>query len=223
MVREMDIGGEMEKELDLEKEVGIGMDMDMEVRMDVGGKVNLGGELIMGMVMNWSMEVYGNMKQYKETKYYITKTGEVWSKKFGKLRKLNPVVTKRGYHMVNICSDGISKSMGVHRLVGECYIPNPYNKPEINHIDGDKTNNHYTNLEWCTRKENIHHRDNVMGKHSMGEQNGRSKLTEDDVKWIRENYVYRSSEFGTTALGRKFGVSHGQIHQIIKNKQWVKN
>jgi len=161
------------------------------------------------------------MKKYKDTDYYITETGEAFSKKSGELKKLNPGVSKLGYHRIGISSNGIMKSMLVHRMVGELFIPNPYNKPEINHIDGNKDNNHYLNLEWNTRKENVQHAfDTGLQKGLKGEQHGYSKLTEDNVKWIRENYIPHNREFSSRALGRKFGVSQGQIHHIIKNEYW---
>lgn len=49
------------------------------------------------------------------------------------------------------------KSISIHRLVAEHFIPNPYNLPQVNHIDGNRQNNKYDNLEWCTGKHNIHH------------------------------------------------------------------
>lgn len=64
----------------------------------------------------------------------------------------------RGYYCVTIkYLDGRQKTIAVHRLIAKTFLPNPQNKPQINHIDGIKTNNHVSNLEWCTAKENINH------------------------------------------------------------------
>lgn len=71
-------------------------------------------------------------------------------------------INGRGYVMVNLWKDGVMYTRNVHRLVGEAFINNPLNKPEINHIDGDQTNNHIANLEWCSRSENALHSINIL-------------------------------------------------------------
>ena len=65
-----------------------------------------------------------------------------------------------------MCKNGKSETKQVHRLVAQAFIPNPFNKPEVNHIDNDGTNNNYTNLEWVTKKENVAHQIK-QGRHSM--------------------------------------------------------
>lgn len=70
---------------------------------------------------------------------------------------LNPTIGKRGYYEVCIRGNGKRKTVKVHRIIAEAFIPNPDNLPEINHIDTDKLNNKITNLEWCTRKYNSNH------------------------------------------------------------------
>ena len=61
----------------------------------------------------------------------------------------------RGYHQVELINQDGKKMLLVHRLVAEAFIPNPENKPQINHIDEDKQNNAVSNLEWCTRQQNM--------------------------------------------------------------------
>lgn len=75
----------------------------------------------------------------------------------------------------------------VHRLVAQAFIPNPDNKPQVNHIDGNKLNNHVSNLEWCTQSENIQH-SLMVGLKKSGEDNYLAVFSNETVKWIRAVY-----------------------------------
>lgn len=70
---------------------------------------------------------------------------------------LKQIIRITRYRFVFLCKNGMTKSFAVHRLVGKAFIPNPDNKPMINHIDNDPSNNKVSNLEWVTSKENMHH------------------------------------------------------------------
>lgn len=63
--------------------------------------------------------------------------------------------SKRGYYLVQLSKNGSIKDMKVYRAVADAFIPNPDNKPEVDHIDGDKSNNNASNLRWVTHLENI--------------------------------------------------------------------
>lgn len=110
------------------------------------------------------LEVWKDIPNY-EGLYQISNLGNVKSLCFGarNIRKSNIVKllhqspNNLGYHKVELYKDGKSKMFYVHRLVAISFIPNPDNKPQINHKDGNKDNNTVDNLEWVTSKENLHH------------------------------------------------------------------
>ena len=93
------------------------------------------------------------------TDYDITEDGQVYSlmSRYGlrkKPRLLKQYTTLFGYNRISLFVDGEKRKKIAHRLVAETYIPNPDNLPCVNHIDGDKSNNNVTNLEWCSSQYN---------------------------------------------------------------------
>jgi hypothetical protein len=96
--------------------------------------------------------------------YLIYEDGSVYSKKTNKY--LKKWINNRGYHSINLFTDGKRKHYTVHRLVGLTYIPNPHNYEEIDHIDRDKCNNHLYNLRWCDRQTNLKNREFTLKSHN---------------------------------------------------------
>lgn len=84
--------------------------------------------------------------------YQVSNTGKVFSIKSNRL--LKPRMNERGYLKVSLTHNGKPRQYKIHRLVAAAFIPNPYNLPQVNHMDEDKTNNCVDNLEWCDNKYN---------------------------------------------------------------------
>lgn len=140
--------------------------------------------------------------------YEITKDGKVIRKYNNKERKL--VKNSKGYLRVLIGK----RMYFAHRLVAQKYVPNLLNKPQVNHIDGNKLNNNYLNLEWVTNLENRQHAvKNHL--HICGEKCKNSKLTQKDVDFIRNN-----SNISNTILAKKFNVARSTINSIKKFRTW---
>lgn len=148
--------------------------------------------------------------------YAVTQVGEVWSQKNQKWLKLQTL--SNGYHAVSLFKDGKARSVLVHRLVGNLFVPRGRKDQTcINHKNGDKTDNRASNLEWLTRGENIQHGFATGLHNNSGESHGANALTEDKVKGMRERY-----EEGATfsQLGREFNVSKSCSRSVCLRLSW---
>ena len=127
-------------------------------------------------------------------------------------------VNHQGYVQVGVSlgSRDSKKVFKIHKAVAETFIPNPENKPQVNHKDCNKQNNHVENLEWATRNENMQHAvDNGLIVHLCGTDNSQAKFSIEDIENIRKCYIPGDAEYGSRALSRKYGVAHGTILDIV--------
>ena len=111
------------------------------------------------------------------------------------------------------------KSYREHRLIAEKFIPNPDNKPEVNHIDGNKSNNSIENLEWVTSSENqLHSYRTGLRKPLTGEQKPCSKLSMKIAEEIR--FRHKNGE-SMNSLKKYYNVAYNTIWKIVNNKNWT--
>ena len=165
--------------------------------------------------------------------YAVTADGRVWSYPKRRSSKngrfLKPGV-RNGYHFVVLSGGMQKKSYSVHRIVAITFLPNPENKQEVNHKDGVKTNNHLSNLEWATSKENTRHAintglrvmtDDLRKKisesckmaHSKSLEVNR-KLSLDEASEICE--AYSTGLFSQQEIALHHGVNQMTISRLIR-------
>jgi hypothetical protein len=145
--------------------------------------------------------------------YMVSDTGVIRYKATGKIRK--PRIEKLGYHSVDLWRNNYMKRLKVHRMVALAFIDNPLNKPQVNHIDGDKNNNKVSNLEWTTAKENSQHAYATgLSKPIASMKHGRRKLND-----IEACFIYHS-ELPAVSLCEEFGVSRRLVNKIKQGKLW---
>ena len=115
-------------------------------------------------------EIWKPIEEF-DGEYMVSNHGRVKSLKRHKERIMPMTIQESGYYAAMFHMNKKSYCRKVHRLVCEAFIPNPDNLPEINHIDGNKLNNHVSNLEWCTHQQNVTH----SWDHGLAHPHGPSK------------------------------------------------
>jgi len=153
-----------------------------------------------------------------EDRFMVSEHGDLISKKTNKVLSQTP--DENGYltHATKIGGrEGKNVLLRMHRVVGEAFIPNPDNKPYINHDDGVKTNNHKPNLEWSTQQENIQHAyDTGLAKAVTGLKHGRVRMTAESLSVVRS----LKGEESCRAVGERFGIHHTTVLDIWKGKSF---
>ena len=159
-------------------------------------------------------EIWRDVINY-EGFYQISNMGRLKSLHYGKSTILNSGTARDGYKNVTLTVNGKKNYYRLHILVARAFIPNPENKPCVNHIDGDKSNNRADNLQWVNHSENTQHA-YIMGLAKSGYEHHSAKFTPEQIEEIRKNYIPYNSEFGASALARKFHVNIKTVQKIVR-------
>lgn len=148
--------------------------------------------------------------------HYVIEGDKIFSLKFGKEKELIPQTLASGYQQIGLTKDGVRTFFYLHRLVAEAFVPNPHNKPEINHINGIKWDNRPENLQWSTKSENLKHAyAQGLRVAKKGEDHGRAILRNSE---ILEIFRLREEGLKMRELSELFGCSTPYICKILHRK-----
>lgn len=138
---------------------------------------------------------------------------------------MRTTVNDRGYERLSIITKGKSRRCGVHQLVAEAWLPRPVRaigskrgQFVVNHKDGDKLNNHASNLEYIASTANIFHARAHGLLSAKGEKNPHARLTEEQVVEIRNLY---SEGWTQVRLAERFGVAQTSVSRIVLRESWA--
>lgn len=157
-------------------------------------------------------------KEIAEFPNYEVSTTGLFRQKVEKVERPGRI-SNNGYYIARLTG---KKQRSVHRLVATTFIPNPENKPQVNHIDGNRLNNKVENLEWCTNSENMKNAAargalrTPLNQRSKGEANPRAKLTDQKARIA----LSMKGLFTMQEVGDFFGVSRDTIRTIWSGYGW---
>jgi hypothetical protein len=153
------------------------------------------------------------MKQYRDTPYYVTSDGKCYRNS----QEVKGYINSKGYVKVEVWKDNKRQyTVGLHRMVAECYIENPDQKPQINHRDGNKKNNNVVNLEWVTQEENIQHRLNVLHV-GLDQSHKNTKIPAREIKILRMKR-HLGIPISYQEESNKWGITRDYLSKIIVGK-----
>lgn len=159
-------------------------------------------------------EIWKPIHEYET--YVISNLGQVKNTKFN--RVIFGTRDSVGYLTFTFRKNGKSIKKRRHRLLAQAFLKNPNNFPEVNHINGIKSDDNLSNLEWCDGKHNIQHAFKLgLNKGHKGENSGKSRFTNKDIIKIRQ---LREEGFTYNKLAKTFNSSSGYMYHIIKRKYW---
>lgn len=176
-------------------------------------------------------EIWKDIEGY-EGRYQVSNLGQVRSCnrivkfKDGREREyksviLRPTTDKDGYYIFYLYKNKKKTNFSAHKLVAQTFIPNTDNKPQINHKNGNKTDNRAVNLEWVTPLENTQHAIKTNLRQALkGQYSPTAKLTNVQAKKIREEYIPRDKKYGLKVLAKKYKMNPSTIHSIIYHKSY---
>lgn len=148
--------------------------------------------------------MYKQIPEYPD--YACSPDGEIINLKSGKM--LSKSINRKGYIQHCISVNGKRRIIFPHRIVATLYVDNPNNKPYVNHIDGNKQNNSYKNLEWCTARENTLHAINVLNL-EIGGTNKKAIIC------LETGKIYPS----IMAAEKELNIPNSYINQVCKHKK----
>lgn len=146
---------------------------------------------------------------FNNKKYYVTSDGFV---EFESKKRVKAFDNGRGYKVVTLHSNGKRKNFYIHRLVAICFLDNPYNLPEVNHINGKKKDNRVENLEWVSRKRNVQHA-LEKGLTPSGSKNFHANLTSEQARLVFKAY---HAGIPSIEIMEAFNISRHTVLDIAK-------
>ncbi len=183
--------------------------------------------VVAGFIFN-AMETWKGILGYN--KYQVSNLGKIRKMSYKNYMERNscfrtykeilmtPATDRDGYLRVGLRRNGKRKHFYLHRVIAQTFIPNPENKPCINHKNGIKDDNRIKNLEWCTHSENTKHAYSIDLLDKKGEKHHKVKLSNDDVVEIRK--LAADKKLMHKEIAKIFNISRSHASSIIRNEFW---